>query len=500
MQQHNSGQESAGDLSPAEAQTLALPKTTSLWEVVSPYLEIQGIFNQYLASGEHAWDAGVRYGIAFQFDIKIQRIDVPAWARSHVADLDGVIDFGFSLTLSEFRDYIGGKYDWIDQVHVVGRTGGWFVVVPKNTEGLQEFLYDTEFDDNVAIGDPQSHDYSLMDKIAHDLVDIDHLIRNGKQKLVELLSSARTWREYVANNNENTAPYVSPEEVVTASQTLFDATPSEETVPEERTFVNPLLDQKLRRTNPKRYDQRADWYTSNNEQGHDSPIENRYDDAPALTAGLRSSTLIHDDISATLEVLDWEIDHTIEASQLNKTVVMDNDSFLAKLVARSNLYQVFNRFSIASESPDIPYRDFPSIVKHFIEQHFATTLERHPDLLETLHGMRIVFMPRPLHPKGLPDLTLPDTIGAEYFDGDNVIRYYLEPATLQKYWRAIVHEIVHVIQSKLKGEDPDITPPPKDDDPAYYEDHDTYMKDPAEAQAYDVEDKFVEYKKDIEES
>jgi hypothetical protein len=127
-------------------------------------------------------------------------------------------------------------------------------------------------------------------------------------------------------------------------------------------------------------------------------------------------------------------------------------------------------------------------------------LERHPDLLETLHGMRIVFMPRPLHPKGLPDLTLPDTIGAEYFDGDNVIRYYLEPATLQKYWRAIVHEIVHVIQSKLKGEDPDITPPPKDDDPAYYEDHDTYMKDPAEAQAYDVEDKFVEYKKDIEES
>jgi ubiquinone/menaquinone biosynthesis C-methylase UbiE len=74
-----------------------------------------------------------------------------------------------------------------------------------------------------------------------------------------------------------------------ASDAYFDSTPSESLTPEEVMGMNPIPDEKLRRTNPKRYDARTDWYNSLNEHGHDSPLQNKYDDAPALTAGLSLS-------------------------------------------------------------------------------------------------------------------------------------------------------------------------------------------------------------------
>ncbi len=62
------------------------------------------------------------------------------------------------------------------------------------------------------------------------------------------------------------------------SDTYFDTTPSEIQTPEERSGMSPPDDTTMRRTNPKRYDKRHDMYDNNNDVGHDSGIENRYDD------------------------------------------------------------------------------------------------------------------------------------------------------------------------------------------------------------------------------
>jgi death-on-curing protein len=63
----------------------------------------------------------------------------------------------------------------------------------------------------------------------------------------------------------------------------FDSTPSEDTTPEERNFTNPLPDKKLRRTDPKKYDRRHDWYS----QSPDSEVSNRYDNSIPLEASLK---------------------------------------------------------------------------------------------------------------------------------------------------------------------------------------------------------------------
>jgi len=72
---------------------------------------------------------------------------------------------------------------------------------------------------------------------------------------------------------------------VTSNTLLFDSTPSETMTPEEASGLHPYPDEHLRRTNPKRYDAREDWYESNNEHGDDSPVSNRYDNAIPISVG-----------------------------------------------------------------------------------------------------------------------------------------------------------------------------------------------------------------------
>jgi hypothetical protein len=74
---------------------------------------------------------------------------------------------------------------------------------------------------------------------------------------------------------------------VKASEPYFDATPSDTMTPEEQLSLQPIDPQ--RRTNPKRYDTRQDWYTSDNEFLHDSPVTNRYDNPQPVSAGLKLS-------------------------------------------------------------------------------------------------------------------------------------------------------------------------------------------------------------------
>lgn len=49
---------------------------------------------------------------------------------------------------------------------------------------------------------------------------------------------------------------------------------------EDMNFSQPYEDKEVRRTNPKRHDQRTDWTAMNNEKGHDSDVANRYANMP----------------------------------------------------------------------------------------------------------------------------------------------------------------------------------------------------------------------------
>ena len=76
------------------------------------------------------------------------------------------------------------------------------------------------------------------------------------------------------------------------SNSEYIDTTEEEVTPEERMGLNPPTEEKLQRTNPKRYDARTDWYNQLNEHGHDSPISNRYDNSIPLESSLKLSRVI----------------------------------------------------------------------------------------------------------------------------------------------------------------------------------------------------------------
>lgn len=88
---------------------------------------------------------------------------------------------------------------------------------------------------------------------------------------------------------------------VKGADTYFDATPSDTMTPEEQLSLQPI-DPK-RRTNPKRYDIRQDQYTSNNENMHDSPVMNRYDNSQPVSAGLKLSWEVEEVVTTLDELL-----------------------------------------------------------------------------------------------------------------------------------------------------------------------------------------------------
>ena len=77
---------------------------------------------------------------------------------------------------------------------------------------------------------------------------------------------------------------------IRANTTLFDPLP-EERMPEDMNFQQPYGDKELRRTNPKRHDQRTDWTEMNNERGEDSDVSNRYSSTPASVILFKISQL-----------------------------------------------------------------------------------------------------------------------------------------------------------------------------------------------------------------
>lgn len=240
-----------------------------------------------------------------------------------------------------------------------------------------------------------------------------------------------------------------------ASETYFDSTPSQEQTPEERLSLNPIPDLTLRRTNPKRYDKRHDWYTYYTEHVTDSPTSNRYDNSIELTSALESRN--------ALDALDWEIERTVEG----RAVYASKETFIQALLQR-----VATKEKLLQEG--IPYSKFPKVVKDYIYFRFSSYLDRYPELFKRLQDLRIVFLPKPEQYRA--------SIGAEYFPETNIIGFYLSPEELNRHWDGIVHEIVHLMQDFLQGRE-GFSLPPDRNNPSYYTDREIYEQDPGEQQA-----------------
>jgi len=101
-----------------------------------------------------------------------------------------------------------------------------------------------------------------------------------------------------------------------ASDVYFDSSPAQDIPPENLNFTNPIDDKQLRRTNPKRYDKRQDWYS----EAPDSDLVNKYDNAIQGESSLKLGWQIYHDFGTpnAMRVL-----HKLE--ELSKENVSDDD-------------------------------------------------------------------------------------------------------------------------------------------------------------------------------
>ena len=357
----------------------------------------------------------------------------------------------------------------------------------------------------------------------------------------------------IKNGNINILEYIGDLPAVNSSlklssETYFDATPSEMTIPEERTFVNPLPDSKLRRTNPKRYEIKRDFYKDpmlDESQG----IQNRADEVIAS--------------------LDWEIDRIIESYKLNKTASLNHDYFISKIKQRYDLvtkleWQFFDvkiedshnylyklvdeqrakPYTLSSDEiyyvhswrrdtnnlktgivwiskhrggkngddvtilpmnwklfkiifrpiekrpernaskKEVTYDEFPKDVKEFIEEHFKNVIEKYPELKDYLKTVKIIEAEKPSH--------YPSSTRAEYDSDTNIISSFGPvDEMIGKLRRGLVHELTHAVQCFFEGKEEDIpwlTKPLSDE---YYQgDLELYWNNPLEEHAYSVEREF----------
>ena len=143
---------------------------------------------------------------------------------------------------------------------------------------------------------------------------------------------------------------------IVANTTYFDPLPNERE-PEEATFQKEFTDKELRRTNPKRYDERTDWTQLNNEKGHDSDVANRYSSIPISVyffkiedlctfptrkklksvrnmishASQNVKAMLYDYVQEQLQSLEWQRNHITKQSNVSSIDIAIRYFVLQKL-------------------------------------------------------------------------------------------------------------------------------------------------------------------------
>lgn len=140
-----------------------------------------------------------------------------------------------------------------------------------------------------------------------------------------------------------------------SNQTYFDQTPSETLIPEDVNFTTPLSDSKLRRTNPKMFDRRIDWYS-----GDEVEYSNRTNNDIQVTSSIDlPKGEQYSDYMNTYDIQPKEIIKNSpsrkedDASPVRQKLEFDKE----KLLMEKGLHQDFNNVNVMR--PITPYASKP---------------------------------------------------------------------------------------------------------------------------------------------
>jgi len=145
----------------------------------------------------------------------------------------------------------------------------------------------------------------------------------------------------------------------TSENTTYDSISVQDREPEDINFSQPYEDKEVRRTNPKRYDERTDWTKMNNEKGDDSDVANRYSSMP-MSVLLSSIEKLCNDPSADDLSSFQEFIHT--ASDETRRVV------LAYVQEQLELLE-WNRIHLVTTASGTKSTVIDAAVRHFVLSH-----------------------------------------------------------------------------------------------------------------------------------
>lgn len=106
---------------------------------------------------------------------------------------------------------------------------------------------------------------------------------------------------------------------------LWPVTDSQSREPEDMNFSDPYSDTELKRTNPKRYDKRHDWYQSLNEKAKDTDISGRYEQT-SLTSGASIKKVLNKKFNKEeIKMKDWRFKLGATNNITKKDIDVDYD-------------------------------------------------------------------------------------------------------------------------------------------------------------------------------
>jgi hypothetical protein len=121
-----------------------------------------------------------RSGEAYEFDIKIQKINIPDEVRERVSDsrIGAIFEVEASGRLNAFMDELKNDFPWIHEWRQDGRSGGWLVIEP-DAAALDEY-------GNV-------EDVRFARKRLSDLDEIAARVEEAKKALKKDMGSSEWW-------------------------------------------------------------------------------------------------------------------------------------------------------------------------------------------------------------------------------------------------------------------------------------------------------------------
>lgn len=132
--------------------------------------ELEKEFDEYLSSR-------LRGQEAYEFDIKIQKIDLPRGVRRNFTEsiIDDTVQSFMAHSLKDFAEALKKRFNWIHNWHQEGRSGGWLVLEP-----------------DYGILEKETGIQTLRNRLK-DLRTIDKLVQQGLREVVKTMESRDYW-------------------------------------------------------------------------------------------------------------------------------------------------------------------------------------------------------------------------------------------------------------------------------------------------------------------